>query len=236
MDHFLHSLRERERGVLTSTHRHLLIFDGHKAFLTLDVITKAKRNGIDILTLPSYTFYGLQPLNVACFKPFKVAFRAYKQVWSVRNPGSKVRKEDLACWISLALKKALTSTTIRVGFRGSGIWPLNFEAMKNQMGPSKQFIPPSDAEIRIDEELHQDIMEEDIPLPSSNVIHYYVDSMEDDDVQCGAKIEEEEPPIQENISSFLQLLQEVITTRRTMGGVPMDVVISISATLGEEDQ
>ena len=58
-------------------------------------------------------------------------------------------------------------------------------------------------------------MEKDIPFPSSNATHYYVDSMEDDDLQHGAKIEKEKPPTQENISNFLQLPQEVITTKRT---------------------
>ena len=94
MDHFIYVLREK--GLLTSTNRYLLILDGHKAHLTLDVLTKARRNQIDMLTIPSHTSHGLQPLNVACFKPFKVAFRAHKQAWNVRNHGSKVRKQDLA--------------------------------------------------------------------------------------------------------------------------------------------
>ena len=64
--------------MLTSTHRQLLILNGHKAHSTLDVLKKAKRNGIDMLTIPFHTSYGLQPLDVACFKFFKVAFRAYK--------------------------------------------------------------------------------------------------------------------------------------------------------------
>ena len=90
MDHFVHVLREK--GLLTSTNRHLLILDGHKAHLTLDVLTKARRNQIDMLIIPSHTSHGLQPLDVACFKPFKIAFRAYKQAWIVRNHGSKVKK------------------------------------------------------------------------------------------------------------------------------------------------
>ena len=57
MDHFLHVLREK--GMLTSTHRHLLILDGHKSHLTLDVVRNAKRNGIDMLTIPSHTSHGL---------------------------------------------------------------------------------------------------------------------------------------------------------------------------------
>ena len=201
MDHFIHVLREK--GLLTFTNRHLLILDGHKAHLTLDVITKAKRNQIDMLTIPSHISHGLQPLDVACFKPFKVAFRAYKQAWSVRNHGSKVRKQDLASWVSLALKKALTSANIRAGFKRSGIWPLNLEAMKSKMGPSEGFVPHSAVEIRF-EELNEEIMGEDIAPPSPHATHYYVDSVEEDVLGDGED-EEESPSTHENISNFLRM-------------------------------
>ena len=57
MDYFLHVLREKE--VFTFTNRHLLILDGHKAHLTLDVLTKARKNGIDMLTIFSHKSHGL---------------------------------------------------------------------------------------------------------------------------------------------------------------------------------
>ena len=137
MDHFLSKLIEK--GLLPSTSRHLLVLDGHKAHLTLEVVTKAKRNGVDMLILPSHTSHGLQPLDVACFKPFKVAFRAYKNLWNKEHHGMRVTKENLANWISLALRKALSPTNIQSGFRGAGIWPLNLEAMRRKMGPNEIF-------------------------------------------------------------------------------------------------
>ena len=48
-------------------------------------------------------------------------------------------KEHLAQWTSLALKKDLTPSNIRVGFRGCGIWHLNFQAMQTKMGLNKGF-------------------------------------------------------------------------------------------------
>ena len=121
MDHFLSKLTEK--GLLPSTSRHLLVLDGHKAHLTLEVITKAKRNGVDMLTLPSHISHGLQSLDVACYKPFKVAFRAYKNLWSKEHHGMRVTKENLANWVSLALRKALTPTNIQSGFRGLEFGP-----------------------------------------------------------------------------------------------------------------
>ena len=82
MNHFLSKLTKK--GLLPSTSRHLLVLDGHKAHLTLEVVTKAKTNGVDMFILPSHTSHGLQPLDVACFKPFKVAFRAYK-IYGAKN-------------------------------------------------------------------------------------------------------------------------------------------------------
>ena len=57
MDHFLAKLREK--GLLSIGTRHLLILNGHKAYLILEVVTKAKWKRVDMLTLPSYTSHGL---------------------------------------------------------------------------------------------------------------------------------------------------------------------------------
>ena len=137
MDHFLAKLSERR--LLSTNVRHLLILDGHKAHLTLEVVTKARRNRVGMFTLPSHTSHELQPLDVACFKPFKVAFRAYKNIWSKKHHGVGVSKGNLAIWVSLAVRKVLTLNNIQGGFRGLGIWPLNLDAMKFEMGPSEGF-------------------------------------------------------------------------------------------------
>ena len=112
MDHFLNVLREKR--VLISTHRHLLILDEEKAHLTLDVLTKTKRNGKYMLTISFHTCHSLHPLNVACFESFKVASRTYNQAWNVRiYHGSKVKKKNLASWIYLTFKKTMTNSNIR---------------------------------------------------------------------------------------------------------------------------
>ena len=77
----------------------------------------------------------------------------------------------------LALKKALTSVNIRARFKGSGIWPLNLEAMKSKMGPSEGFVPHSAAEARFEEELNEEIMGEDIASLSPYATYYYVDNV-----------------------------------------------------------
>ena len=125
-----------------------------------------------------------------------------------------MRKQDLTSWVSLALKKALTSANIRVGLKGSGILPLNLEAMKSKMGPSEGFVPHSAAEARFKEELSEEIMGEDIAPPSPHVTYYYVDSIEED-VLGDNEDEEESPSTHDNISNFLRMPQEVVTIKKS---------------------
>jgi hypothetical protein len=115
--------------VISPTNRHLLILDGHNSHVTLDVVYKAKQNGLDLLTLPSHTSHHLQPLDYSVFRPFKCAFRGYRDAWTLQNRGRPAQKEDLAEWVSLALERALTANNIIQGFKGTGIWPLNLKLL-----------------------------------------------------------------------------------------------------------
>ena len=119
MDHFIHKMESQER--LSQERRHLIILDGHKSHINLEVLIKAKDHGIDMISLSNHTSHELQPLDKACFRPFKVAFKAYRDVWLIKNSGNKCKNEDLAQWASLALKKALTGKNILSGFRADEI-------------------------------------------------------------------------------------------------------------------
>lgn len=61
---------ERRRGI-SPTNRHLLIVDSHNFHITLKVVEKAMKVGLDLLTLPSHTNNHLQPLDVSVFGPFQ---------------------------------------------------------------------------------------------------------------------------------------------------------------------
>jgi len=53
--------------------------------------------GLDFITFPFHTSHvNLQPLDVTCFKPFKVAIKTYENVWTLTNKGKGVGKEDMA--------------------------------------------------------------------------------------------------------------------------------------------
>ena len=96
-----------------------------------------------MISLPSHTSHALQPLDVACFGPFKKVFRTNRDLWMDKGKGEKVTKDILAQWASLALQKALTDPIIRAGFRARDIYSLDFEAMNAKIKPSEimQHIP-----------------------------------------------------------------------------------------------
>jgi len=48
--------------------------NGHGNHVTLEAIEHAKDFGLNMITLPSHTSHVLQPLDVSCFKPFKITF------------------------------------------------------------------------------------------------------------------------------------------------------------------
>jgi hypothetical protein len=89
--------------------------------------------GLNLITLPSHTSHALQPLDVLSFKPFKITFRTYKDVWTLVNKMRDASKKDLAQWVSLTFMKTLTTTNICKGFSSTRILPLNPNAMVGKM-------------------------------------------------------------------------------------------------------
>lgn len=82
----------------------------------------------------------MQPLDVTCFRPFKLSFRAYKDKWILRHKGKLPLKEDLAQWVSHALKRALSTANVTKGLKSTGIFPIDSTAMDKRMGPSVAFV------------------------------------------------------------------------------------------------
>ncbi len=113
---------------ISLTNKHLLILDGHGFHVTFEAI------GLDMITLPSHTFHALQPLDVACFKPFKTTFRKEKDISMVRRNYVKLDKIALARWVDKALDLAFTSKNIMSRFKGIKIWALNPKAMDSKIG------------------------------------------------------------------------------------------------------
>ena len=115
ISHFIECLKQGPSIDLNN--HHVLILDGHNSHVTLEVVRISMESGLDIVSLPFHTSHALQPLDVSCFKPFKIAFRKIRDRWLLTSKTKPVDKRTLYEWTSQALKVALTP---KISSQGSG--------------------------------------------------------------------------------------------------------------------
>ncbi|XP_059066465.1 MFS-type transporter clz9-like [Cryptomeria japonica] len=130
-----HFKRSVSRGV-SPTNTCLLIFNEHGSHVALPTIQEARMLGIDLLTLPAHGSHKLQALDVSVFSPFKTYFKSKRVAWIARFPNIEIRRAELAELSSKSLAKALIVSNIVARFKGTGIWPLNPDALTQDMQPS----------------------------------------------------------------------------------------------------
>jgi hypothetical protein len=94
LSHFINTVNAK--GGFSSLNHHLLILDGHDSHVTIDVVEKDTKVGLDLLTLSSYISHALQLLDVSIFKPFEGACRQYIDVWTIASKAKVFHKEVLA--------------------------------------------------------------------------------------------------------------------------------------------
>jgi hypothetical protein len=85
----------KKKLVLSSislTNKNLFILNGHGWHVTLEAIKQTQAFGLNIITLPSHMNHAFQPLDVACFKPFKTTFKKERNVTMVNNNNTKLDK------------------------------------------------------------------------------------------------------------------------------------------------
>ena len=116
----------------------LLIIDGHKTHLTLDVVDLAQSNGVILLCLPPHTTHSLQPLDVSVFKSLKDHFYRSVRAFCFVKKNFTVSKREFASVVKEPFEKSFSMSTIKSGFAKSGIFPFNPDAIdKSKMKPSE---------------------------------------------------------------------------------------------------
>ncbi len=88
-----------------------------------------------MITLLSHTLHALQPLDVACFKPFKIIFNGERNTLMFNKNYIEPNKLALARWVDKAFDQALMKNNIMLGFKGISIQPLNLKAMDEKTNP-----------------------------------------------------------------------------------------------------
>ncbi len=114
----------------------MFILNGHGSLIKLEAIEQVKEFGLDMITLPSQKSHALQPLNVACLKPFKITFRKERNIRMVKRNYIEPNKITLVGWVDKALNLALTRKNIMSKFKSTRIWPLNPKAMDSKISLS----------------------------------------------------------------------------------------------------
>ncbi len=104
--------------------------------VTLEAIEQVQEFGLDIITLLLHTSHALQPLDVACFKPFKTIFKKERDITMVRRNYIELDEITLTRWVNKTLNLTFTRKNIMLRFKGTWIWPLNPRAMDSKTGPS----------------------------------------------------------------------------------------------------
>lgn len=137
LKHFLvHARKERPL---------LLIFDGHKSPVNLEVVEAARRDDVVLLCLPPHCPHLLQPLNAGLFALLKQRFAALLGDGCVTDSHFAVSKKEFSGVFKGTYQVAKEEEGVRIvtdGFSKCGIYPLNpFIINEGHLIPSQSMSP-----------------------------------------------------------------------------------------------
>lgn len=107
----------------------LLLLDGHSTHYKLDIISKAMKQEVIIITLPPHSSQDTQPLDAGVFGPLKHYWSRECHEWMAKNPHKLMSKVHFNSVFSKAWAKAAVPSNAVAGFKKAGIHPLNEEAI-----------------------------------------------------------------------------------------------------------
>ena len=116
----------------------LLLLDGHSSHFEPKVLRLAAENGVIIFCLPPNTTHLTQPLDKGCFSPLKVYWKEECQVYLSKNPGKVVTRYQFSEIFAKAWAKGMTMKNIIGGFKTTGVFPMNREAIMPKSSPVKE--------------------------------------------------------------------------------------------------
>ena len=118
----------------------VLLVDGHRSHVNLQISTFCKENGIYLYCLLPHSSHITQPLDVGFFKPLKDAWRKACDVYKSDHPGSFVTKQIFARVFKEAWYHTIQPLKLMNAFRAAGIYPPNFESVReSRIAPSRVY-------------------------------------------------------------------------------------------------
>lgn len=107
----------------------LLLLDGHSSHYQPTVVRKAAANDIILFCLPPHTTHLAQPLDRSIFSPLKTYWSQECQNYLARNPGKVISRNSFSQIFSKAWFRGMTPENVTAGFRATGVFPLNHNAI-----------------------------------------------------------------------------------------------------------
>ena len=133
-EHFIKFSPQRQPG------QHMLVLlDGHKSHVSMDLIEWAKSKEIILFILPAHTSHVLQPLDVGCYGPFQKIYNSLCHKF-IRSSSGCISRSDVCSLASKAYCKAFNPENLHSAFKRTGISPLNRHVITEEsILPSKIF-------------------------------------------------------------------------------------------------
>lgn len=184
----------------------LLILDGHSSHSnSFKMLQLAKENDVILLCLPSHTTQALQPLDRSFFKPFKSYLSKEVTNWFINKQGKSFSRYHISKMIGDAWYKSAIPAIGLSGFRATGIYPYNPNAVP------EHFFSISDASTINSDDNLQSIQNNDLPLPSTST-----SSMNHNDQisQTSVVSQEESPTKTLQVVSPLPVIHHKISKRK----------------------
>lgn len=107
----------------------LLLLDGHSSHYEPTFVQKAAAEEVIVFCLPPHTTHITQPLDNGCFGPLKRLWKEECQQYCTKNPGRVVTRLQFSQLFSRAWYRGMTMENIVSGFRHTGVYPFNRDAL-----------------------------------------------------------------------------------------------------------
>jgi hypothetical protein len=115
-------------------HPVLLLLDGHATHTkNLELIEKARNNGVVLLCFPPHTTHRLQPLDVSFMSPLSTYYSSEVQRWLQQHPGKPITISQIGKFFGNAFMKAASIQTAVNGFKKTAVHPINPEFFEDWM-------------------------------------------------------------------------------------------------------
>ncbi|CAL4102780.1 unnamed protein product, partial [Meganyctiphanes norvegica] len=124
MNHFVKFLQDNEIELPV-----IVFSDWHETQCNYYLAAEMNKIGIHLIGLPPDATHIMQPLDVSCFKPLKVKYKEEADDFRHDNGLKSITLVNFSRVLMPAFNTAMTEENMKSGFRKSGIYPWNADAV-----------------------------------------------------------------------------------------------------------